>query len=62
VLEFKTGRASPEHETQLAIYRRAAEALFSGAIVDARLVYLNEPDPAAGESDLKAVESKQTHA
>jgi ATP-dependent helicase/nuclease subunit A len=40
VLEFKTGRARPEHQEQLEIYREAAGWLFPGAPIDARLVYL----------------------
>lgn len=39
VLEFKTGRPRDEHRLQLDIYRRAAERLFPGCAVDARLVY-----------------------
>jgi ATP-dependent helicase/nuclease subunit A len=39
VLEFKTGRAHQEHRAQLDVYRRAAERLFPGMRVDARLVY-----------------------
>jgi ATP-dependent helicase/nuclease subunit A len=43
VLEFKTGRARPEHQAQVDVYRRAAEAAFPGAAVTARVVYA---DPA----------------
>ncbi|HXH24956.1 MAG TPA: UvrD-helicase domain-containing protein, partial [Vicinamibacterales bacterium] len=39
VVEFKTGRRHPAHERQVALYRRAAEALFPGAPVEAWLVY-----------------------
>jgi ATP-dependent helicase/nuclease subunit A len=39
VLEFKTGRPRPEHRAQLDVYRRAAERLFPGVRVHARLVY-----------------------
>ena len=39
VLEFKTGRARPEHRDQAEVYRAAAEALFPGVEVDSRLVY-----------------------
>jgi ATP-dependent helicase/nuclease subunit A len=39
VLEFKTGRPRDEHRVQLDLYRRAAERLFPGILVDARLVY-----------------------
>jgi hypothetical protein len=42
VLELKTGHRRPEHEQQLALYRRAAAQLFPGAQVDASLVYLDE--------------------
>ncbi len=41
VLEFKTGRSRPEHHEQLELYRRAAEHLFPGHRVEARLVYTN---------------------
>ena len=39
VLEFKTGRRRDEDRVQLDLYRRAAERLFPGAAIDARLVY-----------------------
>jgi ATP-dependent helicase/nuclease subunit A len=39
VLEFKTGRARPEHAAQAEVYRLAAAALFPGVAVTARLVY-----------------------
>ena len=39
LLEFKTGRRRAEHQTQLDLYRRAAERLFPGVAIDARLVY-----------------------
>jgi ATP-dependent exoDNAse (exonuclease V) beta subunit len=39
VLEFKTGRPRPEHEAQVELYRRAAEEIFPGHRVGARLVY-----------------------
>ena len=42
ILEFKTGRPRPEHERQANLYRRAAEALFPGAEVETRLVYVAE--------------------
>jgi len=42
VLEFKTGRPHSEHERQANLYRRAAEALFPGAEVETRLVYVAE--------------------
>ena len=44
ILEFKTGRPRPEHRMQLDLYQRAAERMFPGARVEARLVY---PDAAA---------------
>jgi ATP-dependent exoDNAse (exonuclease V) beta subunit len=46
ILEFKTGRARPEHRAQLELYTRAAELLFPGALVDALLVY---PDASRDE-------------
>jgi ATP-dependent helicase/nuclease subunit A len=39
VVEFKTGRARPEHERQLDIYRDAAARLFPGRAIEAVLVY-----------------------
>jgi ATP-dependent exoDNAse (exonuclease V) beta subunit len=39
LLEFKTGRPRDEHSVQLDLYRKAAERLFPGAPIDARLVY-----------------------
>ena len=39
LLEFKTGRPRDEHQIQLDLYRKAAERLFPGAAIDARLVY-----------------------
>jgi ATP-dependent exoDNAse (exonuclease V) beta subunit len=42
ILEFKTGRPRPEHVRQANLYRRAAEALFPGAEVETRLVYVAE--------------------
>jgi ATP-dependent exoDNAse (exonuclease V) beta subunit len=39
VLEFKTGRARPEHRVQADLYKRAARQLFPGVTVDALLVY-----------------------
>ena len=42
LLEFKTGRPRSEHQTQLDLYRRAAERIFPDAVIDARLVYADE--------------------
>jgi ATP-dependent helicase/nuclease subunit A len=42
VLEFKTGAPRDEHRIQLEVYRRAAERLFPGCAIDARLVYASE--------------------
>ncbi len=42
VLEFKTGRARPEHEAQVEVYRAAAQALFPGLPVESRLVYTSD--------------------
>jgi ATP-dependent helicase/nuclease subunit A len=42
VVEFKTGRRHPAHERQIALYRRAAEALFPSATVEVRLVYRDD--------------------
>jgi ATP-dependent exoDNAse (exonuclease V) beta subunit len=43
VLEFKTGTPRAGHEAQTEIYKAAAQALFPGATVDARLVYASAP-------------------
>jgi ATP-dependent helicase/nuclease subunit A len=42
VLEFKTGRPRPEHAAQVEIYRKAAQAMFPRAVVEARVVYADE--------------------
>ena len=47
VLELKTGRARPEHEVQLGLYRQAAAALFPGAAIEARLVYTGDQETSA---------------
>jgi ATP-dependent helicase/nuclease subunit A len=47
VLEFKTGRPSPAHEQQLAIYVKAARALFPDALVEGALIYA-EPEATFG--------------
>jgi ATP-dependent exoDNAse (exonuclease V) beta subunit len=39
VLEFKTGRARPEHRAQLDLYTRAAAHIFPGVHVEGVLVY-----------------------
>ena len=39
ILEFKTGRPSGEHHAQLDMYRRAAERLFPGFVIETQLVY-----------------------
>ncbi len=41
VVEFKSGAARPEHETQLALYLEAARALFPSRPVDGRVLYLS---------------------
>ena len=41
MVEFKTGAARPEHESQLAIYVEAARALFPERPVAGRLLYLS---------------------
>ena len=43
VLEFKTGRARPEHRTQVELYQRAMQEVFPGCMVDTRLVYAEGP-------------------
>ena len=39
VIEFKTGSRRPSHDAQLALYLRAAHAVFADAEVSGRLVY-----------------------
>jgi ATP-dependent helicase/nuclease subunit A len=39
ILEFKTGRRRPEHAAQVAVYQRAAAALFPGVAIESALVY-----------------------
>jgi ATP-dependent exoDNAse (exonuclease V) beta subunit len=39
VLEFKTGRPRPEHETQIALYCLAVRRLFPSCLVEPKLVY-----------------------
>jgi ATP-dependent helicase/nuclease subunit A len=39
LLEIKTGRPRPEHQQQVELYLQAMKAVFSGARVDALLVY-----------------------
>ncbi|MBW8712908.1 MAG: PD-(D/E)XK nuclease family protein [Acidobacteria bacterium] len=41
ILEFKTGRPSPSHQRQLDLYVEAVTALFPGAVVTGRLVYVD---------------------
>jgi ATP-dependent helicase/nuclease subunit A len=48
ILEFKTGRARPEHRAQLDLYVRAAAQLFPGARVEAILVYPDTRPDAPG--------------
>jgi ATP-dependent helicase/nuclease subunit A len=54
VLEFKTGKARPEHRNQAEVYRTAAQALFPGMKVESRLVYTtgetHVPDAPTGVS------------
>jgi hypothetical protein len=40
VVEFKTGRAQPDHQRQLDLYVRAAQALHPGERVDGILIYI----------------------
>jgi len=39
VVEFKTGRPTPEHETQVSVYARALGAAWPGRAVETRLFY-----------------------
>jgi ATP-dependent helicase/nuclease subunit A len=39
VLEFKTGRAAPEHVQQLSLYVNAAQALFPDKMIEGKLIY-----------------------
>jgi ATP-dependent exoDNAse (exonuclease V) beta subunit len=42
VLEFKTGRTARGHDLQVELYRQAAQALFPGAVVEARVIYVQD--------------------
>jgi ATP-dependent helicase/nuclease subunit A len=42
VLDFKTGRARPEHAHQVELYGKAVQAMHPGVRVDARVIYLEE--------------------
>jgi ATP-dependent helicase/nuclease subunit A len=42
VLEFKTGRARPEHGRQVALYAEAVRLMHPGVDVDAQVIYLDE--------------------
>jgi ATP-dependent helicase/nuclease subunit A len=42
VLEFKTGRARPEHALQVELYGKAVQALYPGRRVNSRVIYLGE--------------------
>ncbi|HEY6360909.1 MAG TPA: UvrD-helicase domain-containing protein [Vicinamibacterales bacterium] len=57
VLEFKTGRPRPEHHAQVELYRRAAERMFPGQRVEARVVYAD--DGQLARSRQQAAESRQ---
>jgi hypothetical protein len=41
VVEFKTGRPSRAHQGQLDLYVDSATAIYSGARVEGRLVYVD---------------------
>jgi ATP-dependent helicase/nuclease subunit A len=42
VLDFKTGRARPEHARQVELYGKAVQAMHPGTPVDTRVIYLGE--------------------
>jgi len=42
VLDFKTGRARPEHARQVELYGKAVQAMHPGVRVDARVIYLED--------------------
>jgi len=42
VLEFKTGRARPEHAIQVELYGKAVQAVYPGRRVDLRVIYLED--------------------
>ena len=42
VLEFKTGRRRRGHDAQVDLYRRAAQAIFPDARIDARVIYAQD--------------------
>ncbi len=41
VVELKTGTPLPDHQAQLALYVEAAQAIFPGALVKGRLIYID---------------------
>jgi RecB family exonuclease len=51
VIEFKTGRARPGHQEQLAIYVEAARALYPTASVEGRIIYAEGNFPTAAASN-----------
>jgi ATP-dependent exoDNAse (exonuclease V) beta subunit len=48
ILEFKTGRARPEHQVQLDLYTQAAARLFPSARIEALLVYAEDRHVVTG--------------
>jgi len=48
ILEFKTGRARPEHQTQVDLYLQAMRQVFPDALIDARLIYADGGSAFAG--------------
>jgi ATP-dependent exoDNAse (exonuclease V) beta subunit len=46
VIEFKTGRAHPEHEKQVSVYRRALAAAWPGRGVETRIFYFQAGNSA----------------
>jgi hypothetical protein len=43
ILEFKTGSPAPWHEEQVAVYVRAAQQVWPGVHIEARLVHADSP-------------------
>ena len=39
ILEFKTGRARPEHQAQVDLYLQAMRQVFPDSLIDAQLIY-----------------------
>ena len=55
VLEFKTGRRRPEHQTQIDVYAAAMRLVFPDAVVETQLIYV-PPEGATSESGAESAQ------